>query len=387
MFGLSKYGFKRKQYSDILSDMQTRARNLFGEDINLTERSPLGIFLMLIAWTLSLIWQVVEHVYHQTHLQDAEGISLDYIAEKANIYRFPALKSYGEVIFTGKPGKKIYKGFKVSTANKIIFETTKEVRIGDDGTVKAIVRSLELGEIGNVQATAIDTIVNPEMDVHSVSNPIRFAFGREIETDTELRLRYKLSFEGSGKATIDAIVAHLRKVPTIKGVSVVENDTMGVVNGIPPKSIRATVLGGEDKDVAQAILDSKAAGIQAYGKYSYDAIDNQGKIHRIYFDRATEVEIYANFDIAKARDSSAKDEEIIADLKTRFKDYIKTIPMGGVVVASRAAARLMCGNKNVYDVIMTIGKTPDKLSMQNIQLLDYEIATTRDDIINVTDNK
>lgn len=45
--GLDEKGFRRKQYAEIEEDMFIRARNLFGEDINLSVRSPLGIFFAL----------------------------------------------------------------------------------------------------------------------------------------------------------------------------------------------------------------------------------------------------------------------------------------------------------------------------------------------------
>lgn len=383
MFGLNADGFKRKLYSDIEDDLFTRARDMFGEDINLSERSPLGIFLRVIAWSLSLIWQVAENVYHQSHLRYAEGINLDYIAEKAAIYRFPALKSYGIVKITGTPNKKIYKGFKVSTVDKVIFETDKEYTIGINGSVMATVICTQLGNIGNVQATAINTIVNPEMDIVSVSNEFRFDNGREIETDDELRQRYELSFNGNGKATINAIVNHLLKIPTLKGQKVLENDTMEVVNGMQPKSIKIIALGGSDEEVANAILESKAAGIATNGNITVAVKDNQGISHNIKFSRATEVILFANISLS-FKPSVTNKETVKTNMKKRLIKYIRSIEMGESVIITQLISAILL-DSSIKDATVKIGKSQDTLNVSNIKLLDEEVATLLDANISISE--
>lgn len=373
LFGLNKEGFKRKLYSDIQDDLFTRAMDLFGEDIDLSVRSPIGIFLMIIAWSLALVWQVAENVYHQSHLPSAEGISLDYIAEKADIYRFPALKSYGKVKFTGTPGKKIYKGFKVCTTDKITFETDKEYTIGADGTVTVTVICTQPGEIGNVSKAAINTIVNPEMGIKEATNEIRFSTGREIETDDELRQRYKISFIDSGKATINAIVNHLRKIPSLKSCKVLENDTMDVVNDMKPKSIKVIVLGGSDEEVANAILDSKAAGIETNGDITVAVRDNQGIFRDMRFYRATETDIYMILHLTYR--AQVTDKDIVnTNLKKRIKNHVRKLEMGETVILAQIISQIMA-DPAIKDVKVEIGKSLGELSENNVTLRDEQVPT------------
>ena len=49
-FGLTKHGFRPTRYSAIISEMESRARELFGNDINLSESSPLGMLVRLNSW-------------------------------------------------------------------------------------------------------------------------------------------------------------------------------------------------------------------------------------------------------------------------------------------------------------------------------------------------
>ncbi|MDO4719626.1 MAG: baseplate J/gp47 family protein [Peptostreptococcaceae bacterium] len=375
MFGLSKEGFKRKRYSDIELELFTRARDFFGEDINLSERSPLGIFLRIIAWSLSLIWQLAERVYHQSHLPAAEGISLDYVCEKGDIYRFPALRSSGEVKITGTPKKKIYAGFKVGTVSGQVFETTKEYEIGPEGSVLAEVRCTKAGNAGNVVAEEITILLHPEIGITAVTNPKSFQNGRDVETDDELRERYKLSFVATGKATIDAIRAHLLKIPTLRGVKILENDTMQEKNGMQPKSIKVIALGGTDEEVAQAILDSKAAGIATNGNVSYMAVDNIGEKHEMRFSRATDVPIHVKATVKFLR-SSYNTEEVKEEIRQRILRYINAIGMGNDVILTRVLSRILCGDSMIEDVSLLIGKSSSELKAENIDILDEEVPTT-----------
>ena len=67
-----------------------------------------------------------------------------------------------------------------------------------------------------------------------------------------------------------------------------------ILNGLPPHSVRVSVSGGTDNDVAQALLDSVAAGIRAYGDDSgIGTIDNDQSFTR-YFTRPDQKLIYVS---------------------------------------------------------------------------------------------
>ncbi|ELK38885.1 baseplate protein, partial [Brevibacillus agri BAB-2500] len=44
---LDEKGFKRKRFRDWWIEIEAKARSVFGEQVNLTERTPLGIILRL----------------------------------------------------------------------------------------------------------------------------------------------------------------------------------------------------------------------------------------------------------------------------------------------------------------------------------------------------
>ena len=52
-YGITEQGFVRKPYTVILSEAQGKARVLFGSDIDLSETSPDGMWVMLMSWAIS----------------------------------------------------------------------------------------------------------------------------------------------------------------------------------------------------------------------------------------------------------------------------------------------------------------------------------------------
>lgn len=362
--GLDERGFRRKQYAEIEEDMFIRARNLFGEDINLSVRSPLGIFLRVIAWSIGLLWQLAEQVYNQGYLRKAEGVSLDYLVELANIKRHQAAKSQGEIKVYGQSNKLIKAGFLVYTAAGIKYKTLTNATIDSTGYTIVPIEAVEYGESGNVEAGLINRILNPETGITKVENPAETHSGRDIESDYELRNRYELSFANGGSATVDAIRAKVLSIPSVKSAIVLENKTMNEVNSIPPKSIMVVVQGGTDKAVAQAILDTKAAGIDTAGDVVQAIPDAAGLMKEIRFQRAKKVLIYIKITAKKSPTSNLTEDAI----RQAVASYFNGLKMGQDVVYSKLLAYILTNVEGLQDIDISVSKTKLDYQKNNIEI-------------------
>ena len=118
---LDKNGFKRKRYSDLVEDMTLKAKELFGEDTNLSERSFLGILIRLFAWFLAIIWEVAEKVYNSGYMHKAEGIQLDRKAWEFGITRLQEQHAQGTIEIHGTPGFVVEEGTLFETDKGILF--------------------------------------------------------------------------------------------------------------------------------------------------------------------------------------------------------------------------------------------------------------------------
>ena len=211
-----QFGFRRKTYTDIIADMESKAKNLLGANIDLSSASPLALFLRVIAFGLSLMWAVAERVYNSAYVDLAVGRSLDYAVKYAGISRRPATLARRMVRFVGDHGVVIPEGFLVGTDDlSIRFSTVQEVAIAESGHVEVMAYAVEAGAKSNVSTGQLNRLVNPIAGIDSVTNidHEQNVDGLNRETDRELRERYFNSLSAGGASTIDSIRASVLSVP------------------------------------------------------------------------------------------------------------------------------------------------------------------------------
>lgn len=150
-----------------------------------------------------------------------------------------------------------------------------------------------------VLANTLTEIVTPIAGWQSVTNWDPSIQGRNTETDQQLRLRRLQSFRVAGAASVEAIQARLRQnVQDVITALVFENREPFVVDGRPPHSFEAVVVGGQDSEIAQEIWEAKAAGIQTFGNTCVQINDSTGMPQNICFSRPVEVYIWATIQIS-----------------------------------------------------------------------------------------
>lgn len=381
MFGLNSNGFNRMRYADIIAEMNSRAKSVFGADVNLSEHSPLGMFFKVIAFSMAVIWQLAEYVYYGAYKDTAEGYQLDGVCQYIGITRKPASYATGTVTFTGTVGTVIPLQFLVSTGT-YQFWTQRIATIPSGGTVDVPIRAIELGNTSNVLANTITTIVNPLTGVTAVTNALATTGGADVETDEALRARYDESISLGGASTTSAIEAELLQVQNVVDARVIENVTMATVDGIPAKSFESTVYGGTNADIADAIYRTKAAGVQAFGDIIVPITDDYGQVHNIGFSRVAEIIVYVN--VALTTD----DDFPVDGMTTIETNIIKYI--GGTDADSTKYYGLGLGDDVVYtkiigichsvagvtDVTVTLSTDNITFTAANVAIATGEVAVT-----------
>ena len=247
----------------------------------------------------------------------------------------------------------------------------------------ALARSIEDGpitaEMGEL--TAIVTLV-PGWDTADNLQPA--ALGRLVETDAELRTRYKSGVYALGAATLPAIQANLEaRVAGVTSVRVFENDsdtTDGV--GRPPHSIHVVAEGGLDTEIADAIFRYKAAGIDTYGATSIEVLDSEGVAHTINFDRPTPKYIWIDVDITLLPSS---EEAFPPDGFTQIANNLlaegNALGVGRDVIWQRLL-RAVHAVSGVAEADLTLAVTATPLpapsggsyAASNVTIADFEVA-------------
>jgi uncharacterized phage protein gp47/JayE len=390
-YGVTSAGFRVKTREQIVTDMENAARVFFGENVNLSAKSPLGLFVQLLAWPISLVWQAMEGVYNSSFVDTATGQSLDNVGKYIGIGRRAATKAIHTILFTGTENTTVPAGFIVDTGGKnpVEFEVMAEGKIGAVGTVQLPMQCRQAGSIGNVPVGTITKIKNPVNGISQITHQSLLSQGLDRETDLEFRERYKESVAKGGASTLDSIEAAILEVSNVIQAIVLENDTMTTdSSGRPPKSIEAIVLGGEDADIGQAIFATKAAGIQPYGNVITNVTDKSGRIHHVSFTRAQEVDVYVKIQVTKNAgypsdgDSRLKDQVIsyIGGVDSR-NIYNRGLLMGETVVYMQIPMAIDI--PGIEDLALTIGTGPNPAGTVNIPLQNHQKARTGLDKVEV----
>ena len=155
---------------------------------------------------------------------------------------------------------------------------------------------------GPVEALAgtVNTIESPVNGWVGLVNTADADLGSNAESDAAYRARHRDQLMGKGSASEQAIRDAVANLPGVTYAAVRANDKdVPDSEGLPPHSIRVTVLGGDDLLIAQTIMKKKAAGIETHGNESEFVLDGEGLLKEIRFQRPILKYIWASITITK----------------------------------------------------------------------------------------
>jgi hypothetical protein len=170
------------------------------------------------------------------------------------------------------------------------------------------------------------------------------------------------------------------------------NNTTGVTItpafGRPGHSIEMVVQGGDDTEIAQAILASKPAGIQTYGNVSVIVTDSAQNIYTISFSRPQQIPIYVVITLLTDTFNTPGNPGSGLNPKAKFspgsistiqQDVVNTgneTPIGGTVTGFGTNGLIGCFDAvpGIVNYTMFFGIAPNPTQNINIPLLPEQVA-------------
>lgn len=334
---LSELGFERPTYDEILEKQESRAKELFGENIDTSEITALGKLIRINVLDIDTLYQTLEGVYYARFPNTATGVSLDRLCPFAGITRNSATYARHEVFLTGAANETIEAGFEVSNETQsVIFHLTEDCTLGDEGTATAYVDCNIAGISGNIVSSTINTIVNPSAVVDSVKGVQLVTVARDKESDKDLRERFTLAIAGTGSNSAEAIKGAILRVNGVYGCVVVENATSETVDEIPPYSFVCFVhydnTPATEQLIAEAIFSKKPLGIKTYGGVTKTVDDESGISHTIRFEKTTEKNVWIKVALKRNKYFPVDGEE---QIKKNIINYIETLTNGETLYMSK----------------------------------------------------
>ena len=373
---ITNEGYKRKTYQEILDGKIEKAKELFGEDIDVSDISPLGKYIRINAYDQAEAEEEAEMIYYSIFPDTAFGTSLDRLCSFVNISRNPAAASVYTVNVIGTANATIPIGFLVATDSEIQFYNTVATKLDTNGAGTLTVQCTQAGSIGNVNAADIKVIVNPDANVTSVLGSQCISVGTEAESDTALRIRFKAAKEGMGSCNEAAITAALMRVEGVTSAAVVvNNEDTTDSDGRPPHSFECYISGGTQKhsEIAETIFDKKPLGIKTHGTVSETIIDSGGNEHTIYFSHTTGVDISV---LVKIKTNSDYEGNTGAtNISDNLTSYINGLGVGKSVILSSLYGKIhaVAGVAEVTELKMsTDGGTT--YTADNVAISNYQVA-------------
>lgn len=223
-----------------------------------------------------------------------------------------------------------------------------------------------------VNINTLTVIVTPISGLTNVLNTDPALLGRHTETDAAYRLRRAQELQITGGSTFNALIAKLLNVAGVTAVILFENTTDETdVNGLPPHSFEAFVQGGNDLDIAQAIFNTKPAGIQSFGAKEISALDSQGNFHAIQFSRPTQTPVYIRAVIGSLGNYPTNGDQLIA---AALKNYGDTLDIGQTLVVSPTLISQLAPIPGINTLSLFVGVTPHPTQSNNITFAPNEVG-------------
>ena len=377
---LSTTGFTTQSLSEIIDTINSSLLAIF-PTLNTTELTePEQQLVGVFAEVVSQINELAQNIYSGQNIDTAQGDSLDLLGNLLGVPRLQSAPTTVTATVTGTAATVIPAGtlFSVSGEPDIIVATDSDVTIPGGGSIDVACTATENGP-KVINASTLTEIDTPVAGLTSVTNAASGTVGRNTETDSAYRIRLNNRKASSTSGTVAGIKESIFNTNVdgattiVEHVTIMENDTGSVDSaGRPSHSFEAYVYqtcGATtlDSTIAQAILDSKGAGIESHGTVSETATDTNGTTRTIEFSRVDEIDIYCDIEVDVDSNYPVDGDD---EIKTNIIAFGNAIGVGNDVIVSPDLVAVVGETNGIIGVTIKIGTAPSPTGSSNISIDD-----------------
>ena len=311
MPGLTPTGFTAPTLQEILEEIEAaqRASSAIGPQVDQSADSALGQLNGIMAEKIAQAWEALQAVYTGLDPDQNTGAVQDHVAAITGTARIPASAPRTEHTLDLDAATYAIGDLVIRPVGTTDNATNLEEVISPGGSVAGVIFEGAAAGLTAYTTATLYEIASPLTGFNTVSSPTAVTNGRNIESNTELRIRREVEAQGgSGSTSVDAVrAAILATAETGSGVlsaDVLENVTGATdANGVQAYSIEAVVQGptsptsADDQALAEVIFAAKAGGVRASGTTSKVVTDSQGREHIVGFSRPAAVPVKSAWSI------------------------------------------------------------------------------------------
>jgi uncharacterized phage protein gp47/JayE len=367
-------GYHYADYPSFLSWLTEQYQSIYGADVYLAADSMDGQFLAILAQSFFDSAALGASVYNSFSPVTAQGVGLSRNVKINGLVRRSPSFSTVTVTIGGSTGTVITNGIITDILNQQ-WLLPAIVTIPDAGTIDVTATAKEVGFV-TAEADTITTIFTPTRGWQTVNNVGAATPGDAVESDAELRLRQAESTSLPAQTVFDATlgaVANLAGVTKVQGYENFTDITDG--NGLDPHSICVVTVGGDENEIAQAIVDQKTPGTDPVGNTGpIEAFDARGLPLQIFFSEAITATINVTV-TGVANQGWSSDYEIL--IQEAVAASLNALPIGSEIFYTALFVPAYLFGTPAFGTFsitaITIGKNGGMQSSANI-VLDEGIA-------------
>lgn len=372
---IDESGYSLSTAGDILSAYEEQLQQKFGSDFYIKPEGVIdnivnssGVMEILLQNQIASLARQFDPESSQKSWQDAlyERIGVSRLDEQATVFKKKILGTAG---YAGAAGAVTIR----SKSTNDEFVNTSDFTIEDDGTAEIEFECVVAGAV-SVNASDSFVIVEGPNEVTGISSDdaVQIAIGRERESDSDFRLRFRNSKAQNARATRNANEANLLKyVDNIAFLKIIDKKTD---NSFDAGTIKIIAKHNTtDENFAKAVFDSVADGIDLLGDTSVIVKDNSGQDVTINWKNADEI----NLDIkatVKVRNGYYPNT-VFANVKQNILAYIEKRVFGlqSIVYATEFIIPVLevDGVEAVVEIL--VKKSSDQEFSDNISLSREEV--------------
>lgn len=339
---IDENGFHRDRYQDVREENAQRWNDSF-PTLNTGTSTVSGRMVSIQSAMRDDLNAKAEYILNSFSPFTAIGAQLSNLAPLMNKRRLPRIFSQVTLQFNADlNGANVPDGTIVSSSldRTKKFATTQRLIIAPNGVGVVLAEAIDASNYKPAAGT-ITVIESGVYGVVSVTNPNDGTLGRARETDAQLRFRM-LQTSSAASGTPEGIYTAVSQVDGVIYVSVLENFTDTTNDaGMPPHSIMPVVDGGDDNEVALAILETRAAGIQFTTSSDIPAATwksvsvvnpANGQSVMVWFARPTNTTATIEINISTDANFPTDGQQLI---NSEVVNFVNEWPIGKVLYASR----------------------------------------------------
>ena len=356
---LDSTGLTIKTLSEVIASLNSALQTIYGVAINLDSNSPDGQAVATFAQAVIDNLEVLVDVYNALDPEQAAGVNQNKAFALNGLARDPASYTTTPVVVVAAQADTLpgldaaladptVTPYAVQDSNGNVFQLVASHVFSAAGTATLTFQAQNPGALG-VLPNTITEQNTPRSTISSISNPSisGTVVGTNEETDYAFRIRRDKMFMLASTDPASAVQAALLAPYFTVGYGwsqavdalVVENDTAGVVNGVPANSIYCVVkndgTAGHPVGIAKAIVSKKAPGCALSGGQSQAITRANGQSFTGKWDWAVGQRLYINFGITpKVAGVTFDTTKVKNDLAAYLQFFLgQKATIGDVVVA------------------------------------------------------